>query len=376
MMKNLKLYAVGILAGAFGASAHAQSSVTLYGIISVGIEYASNESGHSNVKMLSGTLQGSRWGLKINEDLGGGLAAVAQLENGFDVTKGTLSQGGREFGRQAFVGLSSKSFGTVTFGRHQDTFWDILVPFYGPAFGNSLQAHIGDNDNLFGSYRLNNTVKYVSPTIAGFLGEAMYSFSNSAGAFANNRAYGLGLSYSHGPISAGLAYMNVDNPGPAQPDGAVTNDYSGAPFLLFRTSPINSTVGVSKERRYGGGASYYVTDALGVSINVTQTRFKYLDSTSLRLTNYDATLNYRITPALFAAVGYVYSNGLYDAPRVGNPHWNMASLSLDYLLSKRTDIYIYGVLQHASSAKADIYGNAPSSNSMQSIVLAGIRTKF
>ena len=87
-------------------SAMAQSSVTLYGLIDEGLNYTSNTGGHSNIQMESGFAQGSRWGLKGSEDLGGGNKAIFQLENGFDVNSGKLGQGGRMFGRQAYVGLS------------------------------------------------------------------------------------------------------------------------------------------------------------------------------------------------------------------------------------------------------------------------------
>jgi len=103
--------------GAFASAAHAQSSVTLYGIIDAGLTYVNNVQGNSLWAMQSGILQGSRWGLKGSEDLGGGLKTVFQLENGYNVFSGKLGQGGLDFGRQAYVGLSSTSFGTVTVGR-------------------------------------------------------------------------------------------------------------------------------------------------------------------------------------------------------------------------------------------------------------------
>src|SRR5471032_1747885 len=92
----------------FSRFAYAQSGVTLYGIVDEGLMYVTNEGGHQNLKMVSGTTQNDRWGLRIVEDLGSGLSTVATLENGFDITSGALGQGGREFGRQAWVGLSDK----------------------------------------------------------------------------------------------------------------------------------------------------------------------------------------------------------------------------------------------------------------------------
>ena len=61
------------------------------------------------------------------------------LESGFNVRGGDLGQGGRLFGRQAFVGLKS-GFGTLAFGRQYTMTYlalqgaDIIGPdIYGPA---------------------------------------------------------------------------------------------------------------------------------------------------------------------------------------------------------------------------------------------------
>ncbi len=81
-------------------SAQAQNSVTLYGVVDNSLGYVHNESGNSNLVGMTGAeLQGDRWGLKGEEDLGGGIKAMFKLENGFNVTNGQLGQGGREFGR-------------------------------------------------------------------------------------------------------------------------------------------------------------------------------------------------------------------------------------------------------------------------------------
>ncbi|MCX4163164.1 MULTISPECIES: porin [Paraburkholderia] len=116
------------VAGASSAS-NAQSSVTLYGIIDTGFEYVTNigpkKSSGVHVPTLTASLP-SLWGLRGKEDLGGGLSAVFVLESGFAPSQGTLNQGGRLFGRQAYVGLSG-SWGTVTLGRqYSQIFWALL----------------------------------------------------------------------------------------------------------------------------------------------------------------------------------------------------------------------------------------------------------
>jgi general bacterial porin, GBP family len=102
---------------AFSAAALAQSSVSLYGLVDAGITYTNNVKGHSLWQETSGAVNSTRWGLRGTEDLGGGLSAIFTLEGGFSTNNGTLSQGGREFGRQAFVGLADSKFGALTFGR-------------------------------------------------------------------------------------------------------------------------------------------------------------------------------------------------------------------------------------------------------------------
>ena len=116
-------------------TASAQSSVTLYGIVTGNVAYSNNaqtaatpssgkpKGGAQVAQFDSGSsgLASSRWGLKGVEDLGGGLKALFQLENGFSVNNGAIGQGGTEFGRQAWVGLNGGRYGTFTLGRQGDT---------------------------------------------------------------------------------------------------------------------------------------------------------------------------------------------------------------------------------------------------------------
>ncbi|CAE6877384.1 Outer membrane porin protein [Paraburkholderia aspalathi] len=162
-------YKIGglIVMSTITVGAHAQSSVTLYGLISTGIEYVSNEGGHSAAAMVSGANQNNRWGLRVIEDLGGGLKAVATLENGFGSTDGKLGQGGRMFGRQAYVGLSSDQYGTLMAGRQYDVLFDYLDRIEPQAMGPGLGTSVGSNDNVEGNFRYNNSVKYRSPNFVG-----------------------------------------------------------------------------------------------------------------------------------------------------------------------------------------------------------------
>lgn len=161
-MKNRITLAVTLatLSCAVQAQAPAPSSVQLYGVVDAGVEHIGNvgASGASvtRVSSLSGGQLPSRWGMRGNEDLGGGLRAVFTLESGFGVDNGTALQGGRAFGRQAFVGLSGP-WGTVSMGRHWTmTFFSLLdADVIGPAaFGSAAL------DPYLPNARADNSISY------------------------------------------------------------------------------------------------------------------------------------------------------------------------------------------------------------------------
>src|SRR6188768_3568280 len=97
---NKSLLAFAVL-GALASGAFAQSSVTVYGVVDVGVEQTRLSPGGNTTRLSSGIQSGSRLGFKGNEDLGGGLSASFQLEMGLDATTGAAGQGGLAFGRQS-----------------------------------------------------------------------------------------------------------------------------------------------------------------------------------------------------------------------------------------------------------------------------------
>ncbi|MFM0359185.1 porin [Paraburkholderia nemoris] len=161
------------LAACVSGVSHAQSSVTLYGIIDTGVEYVTNvgakKSSSVHVPSLTASLP-SLWGLRGKEDLGGGLSAIFVLESGFAPAQGTLNQGGRLFGRQAYVGLAGR-WGTLTLGRqYSQIFWAVLT-------GDTLAPNIfaaADLDPYLTQPRVDNSIAYTF-TSSGLTVSAMYS---------------------------------------------------------------------------------------------------------------------------------------------------------------------------------------------------------
>jgi GBP family porin len=239
-----------------------------------------------------GQVQPSRWGLRGAEDLGGGTSAIFILENGFSVLDGSLGQGGREFGRQAFVGLNNNAWGTLTLGRQYSPLGDALRIYESSVLWADTGAHIGDADNVFDTFRINNAVKYSSPIFAGVQLSGLYATSNDAGSFADNRAYSFGLSYNVGQLSLGVAYMELNSSNSSDnPNGAVFGDYA----TIFRASPLKGNAGMALNRIAGIGGSYGF-EKLSIAALATTSRFDYVDGESLRIDNYEVNGTYRPTP--------------------------------------------------------------------------------
>ncbi len=164
--------------GAFASAANAQTSVTLYGVVDVPIEYNNHLAPASTPIRRRGPERpsafaarwrqprrpadrrrppsGSRWGLRGTEDLGGGLKALFVLESGFGLDDGRSQQGGRLFGRQAYVGMQSNTLGRLTFGRQYTTMFDMFANFSPTGYATIYEpvvAQLGTN------FRSDNTVR-------------------------------------------------------------------------------------------------------------------------------------------------------------------------------------------------------------------------
>ncbi|MGA7779496.1 MAG: porin [Paraburkholderia sp.] len=374
--------------GAFAINAHAQSSVTLYGTLDAGLVYTNNQGGHNNWQQGSGTVSDTYFGLRGSEDLGGGLHAIFTLEDGFNLNSGKFTESNTMFNRQAFVGLQSDQYGTLTLGRQYDSVVDYLGPLSeaGSGYGNNLAAHPFDNDNLDNSFSIKNAVKYQSANYAGLRFGGLYGFSNDAGQFSNNRAWSAGASYTNGPLNVAAAYLQLNN--------SLTNANTGGAVSAGEGNNANLTAAL--QRTYGVGANYaYGPATVGLLYTHTQdnnviagaqsgTAFTIPTGMNLHLDNYEINGKYALTPALSLQGAYTFTDGrVTGANGTGDPKWHTVSLQADYSLSKRTDVYLEGVYQHASGSLGDGTANvamintlSPSSTGNQVAATVGLRHRF
>jgi len=174
--RTLPWAAVALL-GASALTAHAQPAppapgVNLYGLVDAGVEVVSNVGASGSLtRMPSNTgMLPSRVGMRGSEDLGGGLRGVFTLEMGFAPDQGSSGQGGRLFGRQAFVGLAGP-WGSATVGRQYSmVYWSVMdADVMGPAV-----YAMGSLDPYIPNARADNSVAYRG-TFSGLTLGAQYS---------------------------------------------------------------------------------------------------------------------------------------------------------------------------------------------------------
>jgi predicted porin len=362
--------------------AHAQSSVSLYGVVDNGLQYTNNQGGKTSLQMSQGGIGSSKWGITGVEDLGAGTQALFKLENGFDPNKGTLGNREALFGRQAYVGLVN-SFGELRIGHQYDLLFDALVPLSASGrFSGGLGAHAGDVDNVWGDFNLDNTVKYLSPSYRGVRLGALYAFGNVPGSLPKKRTLNFSLTYNSGPIALAAAYLRVNDPA-LSVWGATSEPVAGQPYSNPLSSPIFSGyASASSLQVIGAGGSYRLASS-SLGLLYTHTTFSGVVATSSTPFAGDAQFNivefnytYNVTPGWLIAGAYSYTWA--EQARYGQ-----LNLGTSYLLSKRTNLYWNAVWQRASGtnslgvAAVAANTNITASNTANQVAMrVGIRHSF
>lgn len=236
-MKHSFLAAAAL--ASLAAGAHAQSSVTLFGVVDAAVQYGSGSGAASGSRLSlgSGAYNSSRIGLRGVEDLGGGMAASFWLEGGLSNDSGEFQptnvnnqnsgmgaavagRQGLTFNRRSTVSLSG-AMGEVRLGRdYTPAFWNLTVfdPF-GSVGAGASQTVIGSwplyPGGVFGTgVRASNSIGYLLPAkLGGVYGQAMYFMGENARTGAATEKDGNGMSarlgYAAGPINTAISYQRI-----------------------------------------------------------------------------------------------------------------------------------------------------------------------
>ncbi|NUU00621.1 porin [Herbaspirillum robiniae] len=392
------LLALAVL-GAFAGVAHAQSSVTIYGIIDASLSYnskvATTGTGNGNrMGVDSGAIKGSRIGFKGSEDLGGGMKALFNLENGFNLDNGAAAQNGTLWGRTSTVGLSG-GFGTVLLGRQKD-FTDDIAAFTSVAdFGGMVsQAHARDLDRTNGE-RVNNSIRYNTNNYNGFYGSLIYGFGEQAGQNTAGQSFGIGGAYSNGPFNIGLSYFQSKKGGTSGASDvnstnatSCTNAAGSSGDTCLKTWTLASSYQFGPAKVYGSWSRVKLplaTAGASSSFSAASSASYAADTTGQYLVGgvnnekndiFDIGVNYGLTPALSLLGAVQYTKASFVGASDG--HLLQLNLGAKYALSKRTSLYaIYRNLRASDTYNPGVSnGQAPGSDGSQNAFNAGIIHNF
>ncbi|NML34105.1 porin [Paraburkholderia antibiotica] len=408
MKKTLVAAAVGLVA----LGAHAQSSVTLYGIVDTGFGWQNSSTslsavgsakpsagGRSVVKMINGIWAGSRFGLKGSEDLGGGTKAIFTLEEGFNSATGAESTSGLMFSRQAWVGMTNAQFGTLTAGRQYTSYYTLLSP-YSPTtwLTGAYGAHPGDIDSLDTLYRANNSLVYTSPNFAGLTVSGSYSLGGNAGSFAAGQVWSVAAQYLNGPVGIAAGIQRIDNAGIATvtPPAVNWNSAMSNNGAEPAVSAINNGFQTAaKQQRIAVTGGYAFNSQWDVSASYSNVQYapgssSFFHNTQIWNTG-GAVLHFKPISVLDLAAGYSYTRATQANGITSAATYNQFNLSQYYTLSKRTGLYALEAYQRASgktlagdghtiidatASIGDAQNGSPSSSRSQVAVGVGMIHKF
>jgi predicted porin len=332
----------------------APSSITLYGTFDEYLGYIHSNSGRSIVGLNDGALLRSRLGVRGIEDLGGGLRAKYNLEQGINADTGSQADASRLFDRQAWVGIES-SIGEFRFGRQNTELF-----YVGGAIDYTDRATFGSISNNVGvPTRYDNDISYKSPRIANFQASAHYALKETGTEMSGRRGvYQFALDYSNGPYRFGYAGLASKPAATATIDRQVQShnlyadyDYgAGKVYLSYgRTNNVTAN------------ANGNTAGAILNNVSIPNNSFPGTDPNVNRFFDiYQISVDYRVTPLL--RIGALW--GTIKDQSGSDAGANGGSFGGFYDLSKRTTLYSFANwMKNQSNAGYRFSGSgAPSAN--------------
>lgn len=360
---SVMLFALSI--GWMGQS-HAQSSVTLYGVLDIGYGFESVQAGsddaifvntgdsRSQFAMASGQQLGSRWGIKGIEDLGNGLKLNFVYESAITANTGQSTG----FTRQSTLGLVDDRWGTMDLGRRVSPgtqAFDGVDPFEFSFGQSSLTSSMGAT-----FVRLSNMMAYTSPNLAGFNVYAGWSFDTgllvlnspeTASTFGTSnkfRALSLGVRYAAGGWLLSGIYDAYYSPSGA--NSAAVKQWSAGGTYDFQVVKLHAAFGQSIDGQVNGTGVLGNIETTGGDSNTIGAIF-YRPGARTNQWMFGVTVPTGASSKVFASLQQKRPGGNYDnASRVNQ---TTASLGYTYALSRRTEVYAYYSYMRAPSMFKD-----------------------
>jgi len=387
-MKKLFAFGAVALASSFACAQTAsapKSSVQLWGIVDMAYRYTNNEGAGKDglSKMMGGGMSQSRWGINVEEDLGGGSKALVTLENRFDADSGS-SAANAPFFQLANVGLQG-SYGRLTAGRQWNVLFDVVTSTYASfPYSPYMEAYKPELGMAMGA-RTSNMLKYTFATPdRSFVGSLQYSFDEgstvdkigaaaaTAGAWESAGGY---LRYAANGFALGGGYLRTTLPGGTDVDAwTLGGSYRTGPWYVSTGYGLNkakfaAVTSAAQALRKGVDSAVLGAFWAGQSNG----GFQPGDADKRQL--FKVGVGYQLTPQLNLGAHYFRGKQSGSASGASNGNVNFYVAVADYAFSKRTDAY-FGVDHTSISGGTAVVLDTASGARSRTGITAGIRHRF
>ena len=374
-----------------------EANVTLYGIVDLGISTVHvSRNIHAKGGVLdktqvgidSGVQSGSRWGLRMVEPINDDLALNFLLESGVNAQNGTQGQGNRAFGRQSTLGVSSKQFGQVDLGRQMNVAsrYFLAIDPFGLGFG---QSNLGASFGSANSLRYDNTIMLQSRTSAGFQCMVGYAFNvgqsaiyaqgpntnlqpatENFGSMNNIRAVTAGVRYGAddwlwvASFDAALASSQVQSVSDSGVNTSNPNASTPITWALgtkygFGRVQLSAAVGQGFNGAFSGQGPGNGLSGSGLATFTGGAGILFDAEYDYQSMMIGATLSTSEDGKILASLQMMQPKGQLRE-RAGYATQSILGLAYTYILSKRTNLYVWGSIannfQMISTAKSQVIG--------------------
>ena len=399
-----KFFALGAIAldsgSAFAQASTSTSSVQLYGIVDVAYRHTNNEGAGKDglSKMIGGGMSQSRWGINVDEDLGGGSKALVVLENRVDADTGNVST---PFFQLSYVGLQGP-YGRLTAGRQWNVLFDVVSSTYASfPYSPYMEAYKPELGMAMGA-RTSNMLKYTFATPdRSFVGSLQYSFDENndtkaleaglpasaaqvpayvgstlgGGAWQTAGGY---LRYAANGFALGGGFMRTTLPGGTDVDAwTLGGSYRTGPWYVSTGYGLNKAKFAAVTSTVQGFRNNVDRALLGQFwAGQTNGGFQPGDADKRQL--FKVGVGYQLTPQLNLGAHYFrgkQSGGVKNGG-ASNGNVNFYVAVADYAFSKRTDAY-FGVDHTSISGGSALVLDGSGGNARSRTgVTRGIRHRF
>ena len=444
MQKKIVAVAATVLcASAMPAMAQATgaSKVELWGIVDAAVRHTTNEGADkgSLTKMVGGGMSQSRWGLNIEEDLGGGSKALVHMEHRFNADTGA-KDATAPFFQLAYVGLQGP-YGRLTMGRQWNVLFDVVTSTYASfPYSPYMDAYKPELGMAAGA-RTSNALKYTLATPSrNWVGTVQYSFAEgndntdavrnvglsmlaappyslapttplsmpvkagidsavsaasgsttpnalttAAGGIAAGALKNMGgfLRYSENGISVGGGFLRTELPGGSDLD-ALT--FGGS----YRSGPLYVNLGYGQNKvkwksagtpttvgaYVGALANRLVDQAIINSMWQGQTNGGFQVGDADKRQMIKVGFGYQVTPQINAGMHYFHAKQSGSASGGYDGKAHFMVAAVDYAFSKRTDAYVAIDHTKLSNGESKLFIDSDSKARSRTGFTVGLRHRF